>query len=92
MSMGDPITAKLFNGQPSTTRLPSCEPTSKKRALNMNGGIRRTAKRCKRIEAKGVKRAMTVTLGETQRLLKRPARLGPILSGKFGEASTRSSA
>ena len=92
MPMGDPITAKLINGQPSTPGLHRCGPTSRKRALNTSGGIRQAPKRCKGIVARGVKRTLTVTLGDTQRRLMRPTRLGPILRERFGGASACSSA
>ena len=92
MPEGQPITARPINGQPSTFTLPSCHPTSKKRAYKSTGGIRQKAKRCKRIETRGVKRTNAVILGETQRRLRRPGWLGPILSGVGGGASSSSSA
>ena len=85
MPMGDPIAAKLNDGQPSTPGFHLCEPTSRKRALNTSGGIRQAPKRCKVIVAKGVKRTLTVTLEDTQRRLMRPTRLGLILRGVLVE-------
>ena len=92
MPEGEPITAKLINGLPSTFTIPSCVPTSKKRAFKPTGGIAAKPKRCRKAEARGAKRANTVLLTEAQRLVKRPACLGPVFGGMKGGASASSSA
>ena len=91
MPVGEPITAKLLNGLPSTFTLPRESRISKRKVGTDTGGINAQHKRCRRIVAKGVKRKPNIHLSDSQRLLKRPACLGPVFCGVSGGTSTSSS-
>ena len=91
MPVGEPITAKLLNGLPSTFTLPRESRISKRKVGTDTGGINAQHKRCRRTVAKGVKRKPNIHLSDSQRLLKRPACLGPVFCGVSGGTSTSSS-
>ena len=94
MPLGEPIIANFMNGLPSTFTFPSIRPALKKRPSRITGGILAKQKRCRITVTKGEKRMGDIILSDSQRLLKRPACLGPVFSGVKGNggASSRPSA